>query len=99
VSSERSWVEEVGLSRAAARTTTARVERPDLGRRQGGEQGQAARRELRGQPDADVADQRGPPRGTLLDEVEDVVAVQHAKCALCRGLVDEPGQDRAGQAL
>ncbi len=54
---------------------------------------------MRGEPHADVAHQGRAARRALLDEVEHVVAVQHREVGVVAELVDEPGEDRPGQAL
>ena len=76
-----------------------REQGPDLRRRQGGEHGQAAGRQVGRQPDPDVGHQRRPAGRALLDDVEHVAPVQHGQVRVVRGRVDQPGEDRPGDPL
>ena len=62
-----------------------------------GEDRPAAGGQLRGQPHADVGDQRGPAGGTLLHDVEHLPAVQDGQVRGVADGVDQSGQHRPGQ--
>jgi len=72
-------------------------QRPDVRPGQVGEQRPAAGGQLRGQPHADVGDQRRAPWGPLLDDVEDLPPVQDGEVRGVADRVDQPGQHRPGQ--
>ena len=85
----------VALDEAVA----VRVERPDLRGGQRGEHRQAARREGGREAHPDVGDEGGPAGCPLLDDVEDVAAVQDGEVGVVGRRVDEPPQDGAGDPL
>ena len=74
-------------------------ERPNLGRGQAGKDRAPARGEGRGQPDADVADQRRASRRALLEDVEHVASVQHGQVGTVAGAVDQSHEGPAREAL
>ena len=84
--SARSCVSDVGpASWRRVERAAVREQRGQLLRRERGEHRQPARGQVRGEPDADVGDQRRPVRRALLDHVEDVAAVQHREVRVVGG--------------
>ncbi len=75
------------------------VERPHLRGRQVGQHRAPARGQVGGQPDPDVGDQRRSAGGALLEDVEDVAAVQHREVGALAGPVDQLGERPPGDAL
>ena len=74
-------------------------ERAHLARGQRREQGPPAGGEVRGQPHADVGDERRSAWRALLQDVEDVAAVQHREVRALAGPLDEGGERTAGDPL
>ena len=73
-------------------------ERADLLGGEGGEQREAGGRQRGGQTDTDVGDQVGAAGRALLEDVEDVAAVQDRQMRVVAGRADEAVQGEPGES-